>query len=55
MSLQAKHIKALAWAVREAKTWRGALIGAASQRDINDFDKKIKDAENGLRILRRES
>lgn len=55
MSLQAKHIKALAWAIREAKSWRGAMIGAASERDVLEFDRKIKEAENGLRILRRES
>jgi len=55
MSLQAKHIKAIAWAIREAKSWRGTLIGAVPQTQINEFDKKIRDAESGLRILRRES
>lgn len=50
--LYPRHVKALAWAVREAEAWRGNLVGNPDPRPLAAFDAQVKQAKEALKIVR---
>ena len=52
MALRPKHVKALAWAISEAKAWRGSLTGHPDPQVLEAFDKMVADAKEGLREVK---
>jgi hypothetical protein len=47
----ARELQALRWAVREAESWRGALVGNPDPGPLLAFEASIADAKSGLRKL----
>lgn len=52
MFIRAKHIKALAFAVREAEGWRGSMTGNPDPEPLREFDARIKEMKEALRVVR---
>lgn len=50
--LSPRHVKALARALREAKTWRGTLVGNPDTGPLEEFDRFIATANEGMQIVR---
>lgn len=50
--MRPKHLKALAWAVKEAAAWRGALQGHPDPDALVEFDKSLATAREALALLR---
>ena len=46
------EIAILAWAVREARSWRGTLTGNPDHRALEEFDRNIATAEGAIKKLR---
>jgi hypothetical protein len=50
--LSPRHVKALARALREASTWRGTLVGNPDTGPLEEFDRFIATAKEGMQIVR---
>lgn len=46
------EIRLLAWCVRDAASWRGALTGNPDPRPLALFDRRIERSREALRKLR---
>lgn len=54
--MKQKHIKALAWAVKEAEYWREIIKGIANHGDmLAIYDKQVAVCKEALKELRREN
>jgi hypothetical protein len=50
--MKAKHLKALHWAVREAESWRGSMIGNPDTGPLEAFNAQIKLCKEALKEAR---
>lgn len=51
--LTSQEINCIAWAIRNAEVWRGSLVGNPNPKRLEQFDKDIKHAKQGMRKLRK--
>lgn len=52
MALSKADINTLNWAIDEAETWRGSMIGNPDPVPLRQFDAKIRKARKALEAIK---